>query len=72
MPMERIAGDELSGTYRGSIVGQPTGTLVRWRVKAENQAGVERFNPSPTEREPTPIPTQPWSIQIQRGLVSPT
>jgi spore coat protein H len=53
VPMERIAGDELTGTYRGSTVGQPAGTLVRWRVKAENQAGVERFNPSPTEPQPT-------------------
>jgi spore coat protein H len=52
VPMERIAGDESAGTYRGAIVGVPAGTLVRWRVKAENQAGAETCNPSPNELHP--------------------
>jgi hypothetical protein len=53
VPMERISGDVSNGVYQASIAGLPAGRLVRWRVKAENQAGAERFNPSPTEREPT-------------------
>jgi spore coat protein H len=50
--MERIAGDDKKGTYQGSIGGQPMGTLVRFRIKAANQGGGERFEPSPTEAQP--------------------
>jgi spore coat protein H len=53
VPMERIGGDEKTGTYQALIAGQPAGALVRFRVKAENDAGAARFNPSPNEPQPT-------------------
>jgi hypothetical protein len=51
--MERIAGDDKAGTYQASVTGQPAGTLVRLRIKAENEAGAARFNPWPNEPQPT-------------------
>jgi hypothetical protein len=53
VPMERISGDASHGIYQASIAGLPDGKLIRWRVKAEDQAGLERFNPLPTETQPT-------------------
>lgn len=53
VPMERTSGDDKAGTYQASIMGQPAGTLVRLRVKAENAAGAVRLNPSPNEPQPT-------------------
>jgi len=52
VPMERIAGDDKKGTYQAAIAGQPMGSLVRFRIKASNLAGGERFEPAPTEPQP--------------------
>jgi hypothetical protein len=53
LPMVRTAGDDTKGTYQASIDGQPSGTLVRFRIKATNADGAERLKPSPTEPRPT-------------------
>jgi len=51
--MQRIEGDERSGTYQAAIPGQPAGKLVRWRLKAVNTLGTVRFVPAPSEPRPT-------------------
>ena len=51
--MNRVAGDENSGIYEGTIPGQANGTLVRWRIKAMGASGAERLVPSPNDPTPT-------------------
>ena len=53
VPMQRIAGDDQKGTYQAALAGQPQGTLVRFRLKAEDKAGAVRLQPSPNEPRPT-------------------
>jgi hypothetical protein len=51
--MERTAGDEQRGTYRGAIAGQPAGKLVRFRIQAVNTVGTTRVTPAPNEPRST-------------------
>ncbi len=51
--LERVAGDARQGTYRGIIPAQPENTLVRFRIKAINESGTERFEPALNEPRPT-------------------
>ncbi len=51
--MQRVAGDAHAGSYRAAIAGQPSNTLVRFRLHAENAASAERFQPSANEPCPT-------------------
>ena len=39
LAMRRTSGDEREGMYEASVPGQPHGTLVRFRVKAEDFKG---------------------------------
>ena len=51
--MARTAGDGRHGTYQGTIPGQPPNTVVRFRLKATDEAGSVRWQPSPNEPRPT-------------------
>ena len=57
-PMARIAGNETRGIYRAEIAAQPEGTLVRFRLRATDVKGMERFHPSENE----PRPTYSWYV----------
>jgi spore coat protein H len=51
--MSRVAGDDKSGVYEGTIEGQPHGQLVRYRLKATDSTETERLLPSPNDPRPT-------------------
>jgi len=47
--MDRISGDEHSGQYRASIPHLTAGTLIRFNVRAADNGGAERIQPSANE-----------------------
>ena len=49
LEMKRISGEEKNGVYEATIDGQLQGTLVRFRIKAADAAGMERMQPSENE-----------------------
>ena len=51
--MARISGDEKSGVYSAGIDGQPADHLVRFRIRALDRTGAERFQPSENETRPS-------------------
>lgn len=53
LPLRRAAGTPRSGVWRVTVPGQPDRTLVRFRLRVENAAGVERVYPAPTEARHT-------------------
>jgi hypothetical protein len=59
LAMQRTSGDDHDGTYQGQIAGQRSGTLVRFRVKANNSE-TARLQPGPNE----PIPTYSYSTML--------
>lgn len=52
LALERVSGDARSGRYAGTLPGQPSGTLTRFRIEAVDGAGMTRF--APAENEPAP------------------
>jgi spore coat protein H len=44
--MKRVSGHEREGAYQAEIDGQPEGTLVRFRLKAVDEQGLQRVRPS--------------------------
>lgn len=53
LSLHRVAGTPRSGSWSVSVPGQMDRTLVRFRVTAENAAGVERVYPAATEARST-------------------
>ncbi|HOJ61267.1 MAG TPA: lamin tail domain-containing protein, partial [bacterium] len=53
LPMQLVAGTSRAGSWSVTVPGQLDRTLVRFRVTAENAAGVERVFPAPTEARHT-------------------
>ncbi|MDP2896763.1 MAG: CotH kinase family protein [bacterium] len=45
--------DAATGRFRATIPGQPTNTLVRYRIKAVNEAGAQRLYPGENDLRPT-------------------
>jgi len=66
VPMQRVSGDARTGTYEGSLPAQAAGTLVRFRVKAVDEAGSVRFEPRATEPRPA------YSYYVYGGTNSAT
>ena len=53
LPMQRVSGDELNGTYEAAIPAQPRDRLVRYRFRAVDSAGTERWFPSTNDVRPS-------------------
>lgn len=53
LPMQLVAGTSRAGSWSVTVPGQLDRTLVRFRVTAENAAGVQRVFPAPTEARHT-------------------
>ena len=53
IPMTRVSGDEKTGRYQADVEAQPTGRLLRFRIKAVDANGAVRFQPSENEPRPT-------------------
>ncbi len=45
--------DAATGRFRATIPGQPANTLVRYRIKAVNEAGAQRLYPDENDLRPT-------------------
>ena len=58
LAMRRVAGDATKGRYGAAIPGQPEGSLVRYRIRATDEAGTVRVLPSTNDLEPA------WSFGI--------
>ena len=52
VPMQRVVGDERGGRYEAMLPGQPSGTLTRFRLRADD-GGATRFAPGENEPRPT-------------------
>ena len=48
-----LEGGSVPGEFRGSIPAQPAGRLLRFRVRAVDARGAERWEPAPGEPRPT-------------------
>jgi hypothetical protein len=53
LPMKQVDGDEKSGRYSAVIAPQPSGNIVRFRIRATDAIGTTRFQPHPNDLRPT-------------------
>jgi spore coat protein CotH len=69
VPMEK---DAATGRFRARIPPQRAGTLVRYRVRAANDAGAERLHPAEHDLRPTlsAFVHEPWKLgRVQLGSI---